>query len=230
MHTNIKKIHLTLKNRYNNLNWWPVDKAYHIKNKTDPRFEIIIGAVLTQNTSWSNVEKALSNIKSKNMLDLKNISNVKINLLKELIKPSGFFNQKAKRLKEITNHINNNYNGNLDDFFKKEMFELRDELLSINGIGPETADSIILYAGKKPIFVVDAYTRRICERIPFDTKLSYDEIQYYFQKELSKVYKKDQLTLVYNQLHAEIVNLAKDYCRKKPYCDDCPLRYICTFE
>jgi len=230
MQKNLKNIFINLQNRFGNLKWWPVDKNYHEKNKSDYRFEIIVGAILTQNTAWSNVEKALINIKSKNMLDIKNISKLEIKELRKLIKPSGFFNQKAKRLKEITKHIEKKYNGNLDNFFNRKIKDLRNELLMLNGIGPETADSIILYAGNKPIFVVDAYTKRICERIPINTKISYEDIQNFFQKELSKLYKKDQLTKIYNEFHAQIVNLAKDYCRKKPLCKDCPINKICMYK
>ena len=211
-----QKIYKELSKKFGNLNWWPIDKNYHEKNKSDPRGEIIIGAILTQNTNWPNVEKALQNLKLKRMLDIKKISEIKIEYLKELIKPSGFFNQKAKRLKNLSFYLKNYYNCNLDNFFNKNLKVIRKELLSLNGIGPETADSILLYAGNLPIFVVDAYTKRLCQRLPLDTNLNYNDIQKYFQNELLKTYKSNEITKVYNELHALIVNLAKHYCKKKP--------------
>jgi endonuclease-3 related protein len=216
--------------KYGNLNWWPMDSLYHKRMDSDPRFEIIIGAVLTQNTAWSNVEKALDKLKQNNMLDIIKIQNVDENELKEMIKSSGFFNQKAKRLKVLSNHLYINHNADLNRFFNRELFEIRDELLSINGIGPETADSILLYAGGKPVFVVDAYTKRLCERIPIDVKISYDNIQDYFQKELSKEFKDEDLSKVYNELHAQIVILAKEYCKKRPLCKNCPVNNYCEYK
>jgi len=174
--------------KFGKQNWWPIDKNYHKKTNSDSRFEIITGAILTQNTAWSNVEKALYNLKSTKNLDIKNILKIDIKQLQQLIKPSGFFNQKADRIKNIAIYINKNYQDDLDHFFNKDISKIREELLSLDGIGPETADSIILYAGNKPIFVVDAYTKRLCIRIPLNSNKSYDEIQKYFQEDLSKNY------------------------------------------
>lgn len=211
-------------------NWWPIDKNYHEKHRTDPRFEIIVGTILTQNTAWPNVEKALTNLKTKNMLDIKKISEIDRESLQNMIKPSGFFNQKAERLKNLATYLHNNHHDNLGYFFDKDINGIRKELLSLNGIGPETADSIILYAGNLPIFVVDSYTKRICKRLPLNTHISYDEIQHYFEEELSKKYSEKNLTQVYNELHALIVVLAKNYCKKKPECSKCPLRRHCLFK
>jgi len=212
---------------FGSLNWWPMDQKYHKKFNSDPRFEVIIGAILTQNTAWSNVEKALENLKSKKMLEIKKISEINIKTLQKMVKPSGFFKQKAKRLKNLALYLQNNYNGNLDNFFNRDLSDVRKELLSLNGIGPETADSILLYAGNLPIFVVDAYTKRICKRIPIDVNISYEEIQGYFQTKLSKTYKKSELTKIYNELHALIVILAKTYCKNKPNCINCPIKKYC---
>jgi len=224
------KLYEILLKEFGDLNWWPMDIEYHKKNVSDPRFEIIVGAILTQNTTWSNVEKALTNLKSKNMLNIKNISNLDTKELQELIRPSGFFKQKAKRLKDLTLYIENNYHGDLDYFFNRDMHAIREELLSLNGIGPETADSILLYAGNLPLFVVDAYTKRVCGRLPLNTNISYDGIQNYFEKELSHSYTKKELTKVYNELHALIVILAKNYCKKNPECIRCPLKRFCSYE
>ena len=224
------KLYEILIKEFGNLNWWPMDKNYHEKNASDPRFEVIVGAILTQNTAWSNVEKALANLKSQKMLDIKNISDLNLKELQELIRPSGFFKQKAKRLKTLATHIKNSHRRDLDYFFDRDMYNIREELLSVNGIGFETADSILLYAGNLPIFVVDAYTKRICERLPLDTNVSYNEIQNYFETELSNNYTKKELTKVYNELHALIVLLAKRFCKKNPECKKCPLRKVCDYK
>ena len=225
-----QELHELLLKKFGSRNWWPIDKKYHERYGSDPRFEIIVGAVLTQNTAWSNVEKALDNLKSKQMLEIKKVSEIDIKSLQNMIRPSGFFNQKAQRLKNLALYLHNNYRDNLDIFFNREMHDIREDLLSLNGIGPETADSIILYAGNLPIFVVDAYTKRICERLPLNTNISYDEIQRYFEKELCKKYSKKEITKVYNELHALIVELAKNYCKKKPKCNNCPLTKYCIFK
>jgi len=230
MRTNPQTIYEILQTEFKNLSWWPKDKRYHERNGSDPRFEVIVGAILTQNTAWSNVEKALENLKSKNMLDIKKILEVDIKNLQKMVKPSGFFNQKAERLKNISTYLHENYNADLNSFFKKDMYSLREELLLLNGIGPETADSILLYAGNMPIFVVDAYTKRLCERLPLNTNISYDEIQKFFEDELRKKYSKQDLTQVYNELHAQIVILAKNYCKTKPLCNNCPLAKHCNYK
>ncbi len=222
-------IYKILYKKFGEQNWWPVDKKYHKKNDSDFRFEIIVGAILTQNTAWGNVEKAIINLKKNNMLNIQNIIDADFDYLKETIKPSGFFNQKAKRLLIISNYLRNNFNSNLDKFFNREIKLIRDELLSLNGIGPETADSILLYAGNKPIFVVDAYTKRLCERIPLKTKFFYDDIQNFFEKDLNKNFKAKDLVNIYNEFHALIVKFAKDYCKKKPICNNCPLNKNCNF-
>jgi endonuclease-3 related protein len=224
-----QKLYKVLLKKFGDLNWWPIDTNYHEKNNSDPRFEVIVGAILTQNTAWSNVEKALTNLKLLNILDIKNISEININELQDLIRPSGFFKQKTKRLKDLVSYLKDKYSGDLNYFFDREIPIIREELLSLKGIGPETADSIILYAGNLPIFVVDAYTRRICQRLPLNTNISYDEIQDYFETELSRNYTKKELTKVYNELHALIVLLAKKYCKKNPDCIECPLIEICSY-
>jgi len=224
------KLYKILLKEFGDLNWWPMDKSYHEKNGSDPRFEVIVGAILTQNTAWSNVEKALINLKSQNMLNIKNIFDVNITELQGLIRPSGFFKQKTKRLKDFTSYLKTRYQGDLDYLFDRDMYTIREELLSLEGIGPETADSIILYAGNLPIFVVDAYTRRICERLPLNTNISYDEIQKFFEIELSHNYTKKELTKVYNELHALIVLFAKTYCKKNPECIKCSLKKFCSFK
>ena len=225
------KINELLLDHFGNQDWWPVDKDYHKENGSDPRFEIIIGAILTQNTAWGNVEKALENLKANNSLTVRKVVETDLENLKTMIQPSGFFNQKAKRLKILASHLHENYEDDLDKFFNRDLQEIRRELLSLNGIGPETADSILLYAGNHPIFVVDAYTKRICKRLPVEINgESYDEIQQYFEDELHECFPRRDTAQLYKELHALLVELAKNYCRKKPECNKCPLKNQCEFD
>ena len=229
MITNTRYIFCKLKDTFGDQNWWPKDQKYHLTHNTDPRFEVIVGAILTQNTSWSNVEKTLEKLKKSNVLDINIIANLDIDKIAKYIKSSGFFNQKAKRLQIISKYLKENYQSNLDLLFNRPTSLIRSELLSINGIGPETADSILLYAGEKPVFVVDAYTKRLCSRLPIDVELTYNEIQNFFEKTLKKYYKQEELVKIYNEFHALIVVFAKNYCKKKPKCLDCPLFDLCNY-
>jgi endonuclease-3 related protein len=209
--------------------WWPIDKNYHQKQKSDSRFEIIVGAILTQNTGWTNVEKALKNLKEHKVLSINSIVHIKEKNLKIMIQSSGFFNQKTRRLKLIAAYLHKKYQDNLQKFFSRDLTEIRHELLSLQGIGPETADSILLYAGNHPTFVVDVYTKRICKRIPFQIlNDSYDDIKYFFEKKLQQTILEKDLVSVYKELHALLVKLAKNNCRKKkPQCHTCPLTRLC---
>lgn len=214
---------------YGPQHWWPIDEAYHKNQHSDPRFEIITGAILTQNTSWKNVEKALHNLKRQNALIINTIATLEEKNLGAMIQPSGFFNQKAKRLKLFSSYLQKNYRGDLRSFFSRDTAEIRQELLRLHGIGPETADSILLYAGNHPVFVVDAYTKRICQRFPFLVDIrSYDPVQHFFEKELTNTIPKNNLVSTYKELHALLVRLAKEHCwKKKPLCSTCPLRSLC---
>lgn len=204
--------------------WWPIDKIYHTKNNSDPRFEIMIGAILTQNTAWINVEKALENLKRRRCLTIQSIVDSDTNHLKKLIQPSGFFNQKAHRLKLFSAYLLTQYHSDLDTFFNRDTQRIREELLSLHGIGPETADSILLYAGNHPVFVVDAYTKRISKRIPLPSGETYHDIQQYFEQKLRKTNTEKQLIPVYKELHALIVEQAKQICKPKPDCIHCSLQ------
>jgi endonuclease-3 related protein len=211
-------------------NWWPVDQTYHDKQNSDPRFEIMVGAILTQNTSWKNVERALQKLKEKQVLSAEKLMTLPDEDLKILIQPSGFFNQKADRLKQMTLHIQKHYDNDFSKMFSQKLLTLRHELLNLSGIGPETADSILLYAGNYPIFVVDAYTKRICHRLPISVKHdSYDGIQHIFQTNLCNVHPPKQIVAIYQQFHALLVLLAKQYCKKKPACEGCPLKEKCDY-
>ena len=225
----VKTIYDLLLDTFGHQHWWPIDKNYHQKQKSDPRFEIIVGAILTQNTAWTNVEKALENLKKHKVLSINAIVHINEENLKIMIQPSGFFNQKARRLKLFATYLHKKYQDDIQKFFLQDLTEIRDELLSLPGIGPETADSILLYAGNYPTFVVDVYTKRICKRVPIKVlNDSYDDIKNFFKNELQQTISKKDLLPVYKELHALLVTLAKNNCRKKkPECHTCPLTTLC---
>jgi endonuclease-3 related protein len=229
MVTSPTNLYELLLDAFGNQHWWPVDTKYHQRHHSDPRFEVIIGAILTQNTAWTNVEKALENLKKHNTLTILALTNIEEKNLKTMIQPSGFFNQKAQRLKFFAAYLEKEYNRDLQKFFSRDTSQIRHELLSVPGIGPETADSILLYAGNHPVFVVDAYTKRICHRLPYPvSSTSYDDIQQFFENELSTTILEKERTSVYKEFHALLVELAKQYCwKKKPYCRRCPLNLLC---
>ncbi len=195
--------------RYGKQNWWPAETA----------FECVIGAILTQNTAWTNVEKAIGRLKDKTELSVGEIVKMPAGKLARLIKPSGYFNQKARRLKIFARFIADGYGGNVDGLFAEKTRKMREILLGIEGIGPETADCIVLYAAGKPAFVVDAYTKRITARHGLtDEKASYDEVRKLFTDNLPRK------ASMFNEYHALIVRTAKDCChREKPECERCPL-------
>lgn len=227
--TSPKILYDILFNTFGQQYWWPIDRQYHHKQKSDPRFEIIIGAILTQNTAWTNVEKALDNLKRQKALTIQIIAHIDDWTLKTMIQPSGFFNQKAERLKRFTSHIEEKYAGDLQEFFSHDTLEIRKELLSLHGIGPETADSILLYAGNHAVFVVDSYTKRICQRFPFPVDCSsYEDIQLFFENALCITTSKKEMVPIFKEFHALLVKLAKEYCWKnKPHCITCPLTNLC---
>jgi DNA-3-methyladenine glycosylase III (EC 3.2.2.-) len=178
-----------------------------------------VGAILTQNTSWNNVEKAIKNLKKQRLLNPAALKKVNSRKLARLIRPSGYYNQKTKKLKNFISFLYKRYSGSLTKMFRQRLPKLREELLEINGIGPETADSILLYAAKKPIFVVDAYTKRIFAR----HKLIKENSDYHSVQDLFMANLKPQAK-IFNEFHALIVKLGKDICRIKPNCSICPLK------
>ena len=191
--------------------WWPHETT----------FEIMVGALLTQNTAWGNVEKAIKNLKTEGILDIKSLSKTNRKRLEEAIRPSGFFKQKAGYLSEFSRHLYTKYKGDLNGFFNRDTNVIRQELLLCKGIGKETADSMLLYAGNKLIFVIDAYTKRMCFRLKLTDLVNYDELQSFFQTNLRKeVY-------LYKQFHALIVELGKNFCKSIPLCEGCPLKRKC---
>jgi endonuclease-3 related protein len=189
--------------------WWPGETP----------FEVMVGAVLTQNTNWQNVERAIANLRDADLLSPQALYAVAQEELEELIRPAGYFRVKARRLRSLVSFVVERYGGSLDAMFRTDLATLRTELLAINGIGPETADSILLYAGGLPAFVVDAYTHRVLGRhgwVGFDA--DYHEIQERLQDSVP------QDVQIYNEYHALIVRLGKHFCRKRqPKCAECPL-------
>lgn len=185
--------------RFGAQGWWPVHKGKR-RPGFDPVFEIMVGTILTQNTSWKNVEKAIENLHCEQVLDVPSMIQVHHAKLKSLIKPAGYYNQKAKKLKILAKHISDHYNSD-----SKQVAESasRGELLNIWGIGPETADSILLYAGNRPEFVIDTYTRRLCKTHGIEFK-TYDEYKHHFESQLKPDYK------LFNQYHALIVAWGKN--------------------
>ena len=204
----LEELYARLFKRFGHQRWWP--------GRT--KFEIIVGAILTQNTNWGNVEKAIVNLRRAGALNVKAIHQVSDKKLARLIKPSGYFNVKAKRLKNLVRFIVREYQGNLMRMQKEPLSKLRQELLSVNGIGPETADSILLYALDKPSFVVDAYTKRFLRRHNLiKDGADYHEVQKLFMEHLPQDRKQ------FNEYHALMVRLGKDFCRTKASCEACPL-------
>jgi endonuclease-3 related protein len=208
----VNEFYSTLYAHYGAQRWWPASS----------RFEVIVGAILTQNTNWKNVEKAIRNLKGAKLLNPKAIYSAANNDLAELallIRPAGYFNVKAKRLKNFLDSLFDDFGGSLTKLFNREQDELRRVLLKVNGIGPETADSIILYAAEKPAFVIDAYTHRILRRHGLSTKgASYHELQELFLSSLTPDVQ------MFNEYHALIVMIGKDFCKTRaPLCKECPL-------
>lgn len=193
---------------YGPQHWWPGDTP----------FEVAVGAILTQNTNWSNVEKAIKNLKAEGVLSAKVLHSLPAEKIAPMIRPAGYFNLKAKRLKAFIDYLAGNYNGSMKRMKREETSTLRQKLLAIYGIGPETADSILLYALDKPVFVIDTYTKRVLSRHGIlDYGMSYEEYQALFHKEL------DEDLQLFNEYHALLVMVGKDYCKPTPRCAGCPL-------
>jgi endonuclease III related protein len=191
--------------------WWPGDTA----------FEVAVGAVLTQNTNWGNVEKAIGNLKSAGAMHAPVLYEMPVGKLAGLIRPAGYFNIKAKRLKNFIDLLSDTYGGSMKRMAKEEMSAIRGTLLGVNGIGPETADSIVLYALEKPVFVIDAYTKRVLSRHNImDHDEPYEAFQDLFHSHLERDVR------LFNEYHALLVRVAKEHCRTKPICSGCPLEGV----
>jgi endonuclease-3 related protein len=191
--------------------WWPAETP----------FEVIVGAILTQNTAWKNVEKAIAAMRDRGLLDLGPLLQVPVTELASLIRTSGYYNQKAQKLKHFCEYLVTNWDGNLHGFLEQDMEDLRNQLLGLRGIGPETADSIVLYAAEKPSFVVDTYTYRIFSHhgwVP--EELSYEELRNYFMNSL------EPDVGLFKEYHALLVRCGHLYYRRRPWCTGCPLEGV----
>jgi len=208
----LKGIFLHLLEHFGPRFWWPAETP----------FEVCIGAVLTQNTAWTNVKKAIGALKVANVLSVEGIGAIEAGRLAELIRPSGYYNVKSVRIKGFVEWLREHHNSSLDILFSGEWRELRAELLKVPGIGPETCDAILLYAGNKPTFVVDAYTRRLFHRLGLlPAQAGYDETRRLFMEHLPGD------APLFNEYHALIVEECKVFCRTRPLCDGCPLALQC---
>jgi endonuclease III related protein len=192
------------------MRWWPAQTP----------FEVVVGAILTQSTAWGNVERAIANLRSARLLTPSAMLRVRTARLAALVRPSGYFRQKAKKLKAFVRFLENEYGGSLKRMFLTPTSELREKLLSVHGIGPETADSILLYAGNHAVFVVDAYTHRIFGRHGItDGKPDYENVRAFIETSIPRQPE------LFNEFHALLVNTGKNWCRKSvPRCQECPLR------
>jgi endonuclease-3 related protein len=194
------------------MHWWPAQTP----------FEVIVGAILTQSTAWGNVERAIANLRAARVLTPSAMLRISTPRLAMLVRPSGYFRQKAKKLKAFVRFLQAGYGGSLKRMFLTPTLELREKLLSVHGIGPETADSILLYAGNHPVFVVDAYTHRIFGRHGITAgRPDYEKVRALVEASIPR------RTELFNEFHALIVNTGKNWCRKSaPRCEECPLRQL----
>ncbi len=205
---NLMAVYKSLSSAFGPQYWWPAAGAE----------EMIIGALLTQNTNWKNVEKALANLEKHGRLSFPGILKTPLPQLEEMIRPSGYFRQKSQRLKNLAESLH--ASGGIDSLKLLPTRQLREWFLNQSGIGPETADSILLYAFNRPIFVIDAYTLRVCKRHKWlGEKASYNEAQLFFTRKLPSEVK------LFNEFHALFVKLGKNFCRsRKVLCNECPLK------
>ncbi len=202
-----------LEAHYGRLDWWPAESP----------FEIMVGAVLTQRTAWGNVEMALERLRTAGIASVEDLLALTTEELEGLVRSSGTYRQKAGRLKRLFSIVERDHRGDIEAFLDRPAGALRQDLLSVHGIGPETADSIVLYAAGRPAFVVDAYTRRVLERLGTDAGRTYDEVAAWFTSGLPED------PDLYNNFHAVLVELGKDHCRMEPLCKGCPLETHCPY-
>lgn len=211
-HAGVGEVYQRLRRHRGPAGWWPAETP----------FEVCVGAILVQNTAWSNVEKALCSLRAAGRLSYEGLAGLVRGELAALIRPSGCYNVKARRLGAFVDFLGREYGGRVEAMAAREPRALREQLLAVSGIGRETADSIALYAAGLPLFVVDAYTRRVFGRLGFIRgDESYDALQGYFMSELAAD------ASLFNDFHAQIVLHAKDVCRPRPHCERCPLQSHC---
>lgn len=204
----LREIYARLREAYGPQHWWPADTS----------LEVMVGAVLTQNTTWRGVEKAITNLKASGLLSVDKLDIVDTDNLAGLIRPSGYFNLKARRLKNLIELVITAYGGDLEDMGREQTNKLRRDLLAVKGVGPETADCILLYGFNRPIFVIDTYTRRVLSRHGLTGhRVNYRELQDLFMQHLPLK------ASMFNEYHALLVRVGKHHCKPKPDCRDCPL-------
>jgi endonuclease-3 related protein len=207
----IQQIYELLFERFGPQHWWP----------GETRDEIIVGAILTQNTNWQNVEKAILNLKKASQMTLEKLYAIEQEQLAQLIRPAGYYNIKAKRLKAFLKWLFEQHNGSLKEIESIKTDALRNELLEINGVGRETADSILLYAFQRPVFVVDAYTYRVATRHQLiERECDYEQLRSFFEDNLESDEK------MFNEYHALLVRVGKEFCRPQARCSACPLEKL----
>ncbi len=214
MPSKLISIYRTLRKSYGPQHWWPARTP----------FEVIVGAILTQNTAWENVALAIKNLRNQKLLSFRQISQATAASIARAIRPAGYFRIKTKYLQNFLDLVKKETGGSVKKLLRLPLPNLREKLLQVKGIGPETADSILLYAARRPIFVVDAYTKRIFARLGFlSPDSSYEDVQRFFMRVLPASER------FFNEYHALIVKHAKEFCRKKPGCLDCPLSLQCPY-
>ena len=202
-----------LRQEYDVRSWWPGSSP----------FEVALGAILTQQTRWENVLLSLQSLRNHHFLDVDNLAVAELSILEDLVRPSGFFRQKAYRIQALARYVRDVHDGDISNMLQGGLDACRDELLSLPGIGPETADSILLYGGRRPVFVAASYCLRILNRTGACSSHDYEEVRRQVEKELGP----DEEAL--GELYALMVELAKERCRKHPLCDGCPLQGGCSF-
>jgi len=208
-----RQVYRRLLARYGPQHWWPAEDA----------FEIIVGALLMQQTAWRNVHAAIGNLKTAGLLDINALASARVDVVRERVRVAGLYRTKPSNLRNFCRHVVEQSGGDLSKYFDRPTEVVRADLLAQDGVGPETADSILLYAGGHPVFVIDAYTLRIGRRIGFLESDEYGPAQRYFERHVPR----DVAT--YREYHALLVAHAKALCRPKPACGECPVRSFCDF-
>lgn len=211
----LRRAYQLMVHRFGHQHWWPGDTP----------FEVCVGAILTQNTSWKNVERAIANLKAAGVLDPRKLFALPERRLAELLRPAGYFNVKARRLRSFLRVLVGNFGADPGRLFAGDTAVVRERLLAISGIGPETADSMLLYAGGHPSFVIDAYTKRILERHGWcGADATYDDLKRLCESALDETSSRERLDY-WQDYHAQLVMVGKDFCRpRQPHCQQCPLK------
>ena len=213
----MRRAYRLMRAHFGHQHWWPGETA----------FEVCVGAILTQNTSWSNVERAIANLKAARVLEARKLFALEESKLATLLRPAGYFNVKARRLRSFLRVLVEEYDGDLGRLFAGETAVVRERLLAINGVGPETADSMLLYAGGHHRFVIDAYTKRIFQRHGWSSaEAGYEDLQRLCESALDQKPRSERLDY-WQDYHAQLVNVGKDFCRtRQPRCAECPLKLL----